>query len=122
MREQIETYTPYRCPCGAYVGKLYECDFCHEKFCWNCFAGAAMEVNGGFGVRDTGWNCCYGCAEQDEVQIEILKEAKANAEGQLGVAEDNLELAKQKYREVTNDLAGVIDEINQKLKELKNEL
>jgi len=66
----------YRCDaCGDLHTKLYECNFCRKEICIVCYGGAAEEVQGGLNVRDTGWNCCYICAENSEIQEEILTEA-----------------------------------------------
>lgn len=68
MSEEIQT-----CACGE-SAVLIECEFCGGKFCPDCFEGAKKEVGGGLNVKGTGWNCCYGCAEKQEVQFEIAQE------------------------------------------------
>lgn len=100
--------------CSEKVINLYECDFCRGKFCFTCYSAAAQELNGGLNVRNTGWNCCYSCAEKPQVQNVILREAKDLAEG-------DLVLAWRDYRKKSNELAAVIDDINQKLKKNKAE-
>jgi len=102
--------TKLRCnACGELVNKLYACNFCNRAICFTCYSGAAAEVKGGLNVRDTSWNCCYKCAEIDEVQIVILQAAKSDAEAQLKRAE-------KQYHEKADGLAAVIDGINEELK------
>lgn len=73
-----------QCPaCHREFPLLYECDFCHKKFCFICYDGAEKEVGGGRNMKHTGWNCCYACGEQDEVQIQIHREIFAHLESQL---------------------------------------
>lgn len=70
-----------RCECGE-SAELFECEFCRKYHCKPCFDGAAEEVQGGMNVGNTGWNCCYSCAQDNKVQIEILTEARDFAQSQ----------------------------------------
>lgn len=67
--------TEGRCECGE-LAELHECEFCRKLHCKPCFDGAAEEVKGGMNVGNTGWNCCYECAQDNKVQIDILTEAR----------------------------------------------
>ncbi|MBW2081458.1 MAG: hypothetical protein JRI27_10975 [Deltaproteobacteria bacterium] len=56
------------CDCGpVHDGCAAECEVCERMFCRNCIASAS-EVGGGFDVANTGWNCCYACAEDGGVE------------------------------------------------------
>ena len=77
--------------CNDLHTKLYKCDFCRREICIVCYVGADEEVRGGLNVRNTGWDCCYRCAEIKGNQVAILTEAIRLAFGQVqrtGYAKD----------------------------------
>ena len=102
----------FMCDCGRWVDDIFQCDFCGNHYCSACYTLAAKEVNGGLDVYHTGHNVCYSCAENPEVQIKILQEAKALAGGQLI-------LAYKDYRKRVNELATIINDINQAMKKIE---
>lgn len=111
---EVNSMEEFMCDCGEYVEDIFECDFCGNHHCSACYILAAVEVNGGLNARNTGWNVCYSCAEKPEVQIKILQEAKALAGGQLIRAH-------KEHQKRVNQLAGIIDDINQEMKKIKTE-
>lgn len=103
----------FMCKCGERVNDLFECDICGQYHCSACYI-EATKISGGLNVRNTDWNCCQTCAEDPEVQTKILCEAKA-------LAGEQLILAYKDYRKKTNELAAVIDNINQAMKKIETE-
>lgn len=102
----------FMCKCGEYVDELVPCDFCGGYHCFNCYVEAG-KIGGGLNVRNTGWNCCTDCAEIPKVQIKILQEAKRLADGLVVLAD-------KQHRKRVNQLAGIIDDINQAMKKIEN--
>lgn len=92
----------YRCECGEESEeRLIECDFCKGRFCESCFDSARVEVGGGINVKDIGLNCCYGCAEEPRIQLEILQEQCGLAAGKCartGNHKDLREYLKLRHR------------------------